>query len=375
MSKHRNKNKKAGPVKLIKPGAPIVPEASSPAEDASGLPPAEMELPAVNWDSHFAEDSAAESAPSAEEPQHEQQPEYFDASAALAMAMESEPDPEERPAAAEAQIPDSPTDDRAHDEATSNPFAMDAPQAPDMEPAGDSGFDAPVRKSDRKLKLNKQQKHARGQPQPEPEPESAPEAALEATPEAAPEPEPEPAPVVPREAHVAAFAKLTEYQNLSLAHVPGVPEEVDVPGHWRGVGFGLGGRRLVSAFDEVVEIMRMPQITHVPGTQPWMLGVANVRGTLLPVVDLKQFLEGERTVMHEGQRVLVVRQGGGNVAVLIDQLFGQRSFNDTQKTVMAEDDSRYGHFVKQMYRVGDNDWGVFSMSMLSRTPEFRQAAA
>jgi hypothetical protein len=68
----------------------------------------------------------------------------------------------------------------------------------------------------------------------------------------------------------------------------------------------------------------------VPGAQPWMLGVANVRGTLLPVVDLKQFLEGERTVLHEGQRVLVVRQPGGDVAVTIDELYGQRSFVDGQ---------------------------------------------
>jgi len=377
MSKRRNKNKKAGPVKLIKPGDPVAPEASSPDEDASEFSAAEMELPDVTWDSHFAADSAAEAAP-VDQPQFEQQSEYADPSAALAMAMESEPDPIS-PAAEEVQFTDPSADDSGHDDANvaadtpSNPFAMEDPQAPDVEPAADSGFDAPTRKSDRKLKLNKQQKHARGEPEAEPEPE----AALEAAPEPAPEPEPEPtpAPFVPREAHADAFAKLTEYQNLSLAHVPGVPEEVDVPGHWRGVGFGLGGRRLVSAFDEVVEIMRMPAITHVPGTQSWMLGVANVRGTLLPVVDLKQFLEGERTVMHEGQRVLVVRQGGGNVAVLIDQLYGQRTFNDTQKTVMAQDESRYGHFVKQMYRVGDNDWGVFSMSMLSRTPEFRQAAA
>lgn len=373
MSKHRNKNKKAGPVKLIKPGHPVVPEASSPDEDASTFSAAEMELPDVTWDSHFAADSAAAAASSEGQPQH-QQPDYFDPSAALAMAMESEPDPEERPAA-EVDISDQPGDDSERDDGASNPSAMEVPQAPDLETAADSGSDAAARKSDRKLKLNKQQKQARGEPEPETTPEPEPEAALEAAPEPVPEPEPEPAPVVPREAHAAAFAKLTEYQNLSLAHVPGVPEEVDVPGHWRGVGFGLGGRRLVSAFDEVVEIMRMPQITHVPGTQPWMLGVANVRGTLLPVVDLKQFLEGERTVMHEGQRVLVVRQGGGNVAVLIDQLFGQRSFNDTQKIAMAQDESRYGHFIKQMYRVGDNDWGVFSMSMLSRTPEFRQAAA
>ena len=49
-------------------------------------------------------------------------------------------------------------------------------------------------------------------------------------------------------------------------------------------------------FDEVVEILPMPQVTPVPGAQPWLLGVANIRGNLLPIVDLKQFLEGERTV-------------------------------------------------------------------------------
>ena len=69
----------------------------------------------------------------------------------------------------------------------------------------------------------------------------------------------------------------------------------------------------------------------MPGAQPWMLGVANVRGNLLPIVDLKQFLEGERTVLHEGQRVLIVRQPGGDVAVTIDELYGQRSFNDEQQ--------------------------------------------
>lgn len=179
----------------------------------------------------------------------------------------------------------------------------------------------------------------------------------------------------PREPRIPAFEQLGEYERLSLAHIAGTPQQSDAPGHWRGVGFRLGQRRLAAAFDEVVEILSMPQVTHVPGAQPWMLGVANVRGTLLPVVDLKQFLEGERTVIHEAQRILVVRQGGGNVAVLIDELFGQRSFNDAQKVVVDDDSGRYGYFVKQMYRVDDFDWGVFSMSMLTRTPEFRQAAA
>ena len=178
----------------------------------------------------------------------------------------------------------------------------------------------------------------------------------------------------PNRKRAASFDTLLDYEARSLAHVPGRPESIEAAGHWRGVGFRLGQRRLVSSFDEVMEILPLPAVTPVPGAQPWMLGVANVRGTLLPVVDLKQFLEGERTVVHEGQRVLVVRQSGGNVAVLIDELFGQRTFNDSHRVDLPPDDAgRFTHFVSQAYRLADTDWGVFSMSTLTRTPEFRQA--
>lgn len=176
------------------------------------------------------------------------------------------------------------------------------------------------------------------------------------------------------------FETLLDYEVRSLAHDPGRPEMVEAAGHWRGVGFRLGQRRLVSSFDEVVEILPLPPVTGVPGAHPWMLGVANVRGSLLPVVDLKQFLEGERTVLHESQRVLLVRQPGGDVAVLIDELFGQRSFTEQQlldaDQIASEHlaEGRYAHFIDRAYRLGEHPWGVFSLERLARTPEFRHAA-
>ena len=177
------------------------------------------------------------------------------------------------------------------------------------------------------------------------------------------------------------FDILADYEERSLAHVAGLPEQLDAPGLWRGVGFRIGDKRLAAGFDEVVEILPMPQVTAVPGSQPWMLGVANVRGNLLPIVDLKQFLEGERTVLHEGQRVLIVRQPGGDVAVTIDELFGQRSFIDEQQLPAAETEGselgtgRYAYFIDRTYRLGEDLWGIFSLQKLARTPEFRQAAA
>lgn len=172
------------------------------------------------------------------------------------------------------------------------------------------------------------------------------------------------------------FEVLAEFEQRSLGHVVGLPEQLDAPGMWRGVGYRVGPRLLASGFDEVVEILPMPQLTPVPGAQPWMLGVANIRGSLLPVIDLRLFLEGERTVLHEGQRVLLVRQPGGNVAVTIDELFGQRSFLEEQQSsheALAE--GRYSGFIDRAYKVGGHAWGVFSLDRLSRTPEFRQAAA
>lgn len=179
----------------------------------------------------------------------------------------------------------------------------------------------------------------------------------------------------------APFEILADYERKSLAHVAGLPEQLDAPGLWRGVAYRIGAHRLASGFDEVVEILQVPAITPVPGAQPWMLGVANVRGNLLPIIDLKQFLEGARTVLHEGQRMLLMRQQGGDVAVLIDELYGQRGFTEQQQ--LAQEDlatthlaeGRYAHFVERGYRLGEDAWGIFSLERLSRTPEFRQAAA
>ena len=172
------------------------------------------------------------------------------------------------------------------------------------------------------------------------------------------------------------FDILEAYERRSLAHAVQLPERSFSQDVWRGVGYRVGSRHLVSDFREVVEIVPMPPVTPVPGAQSWLLGVGNLRGNLFPVVDLKQFLEGERTVLHESQRVLVVRQPGGDVAVTIDELYGQRSFVEEQGIdADAVADGRYAHFVDRAYRMNGQDWGVFSLERLARTPEFRQAAA
>lgn len=170
------------------------------------------------------------------------------------------------------------------------------------------------------------------------------------------------------------FEILARYERLSLTHASDTPEKLEAPGLWRGIGYRVGSRLFVSGIDEISELLAVPSLTQVPGTQSWLLGVANVRGNLVPVVDLGRFLFSERTLHTERSRLLVVRQGAGSVALLVDEVFGQRTVDtEARRAAEQEDDPRLSRFVKE--RVGEPRLAVFSMGRLVRAPDFRQAAA
>ena len=58
---------------------------------------------------------------------------------------------------------------------------------------------------------------------------------------------------------------------------------------WIGVAFRMGGETFLVERDEAREVMGLPApVTRVPGARRWIVGLANVRGQLLPVIDLKQ---------------------------------------------------------------------------------------
>ena len=173
-----------------------------------------------------------------------------------------------------------------------------------------------------------------------------------------------------------AYALLAHYERRSLEHDPGVPEQIEAPGLWRAIGFRVGDHHFVSGIDEISEIlMSPPPVTSIPSTRPWLLGVANVRGNLIALVDLKQFLFEQRTHVTGRARVLVVKQGGGNVGLLVDELVGQRNLTDADRAeAEGEADPGLARFVTENVTMGAVRLGRFSMVELTHTAEFQHAA-
>ena len=69
----------------------------------------------------------------------------------------------------------------------------------------------------------------------------------------------------------------------------------------------MAGDLYLVAREETREVLGVPATTtRVPGAKPWIRGLANVRGQLLPIVDLRQFLGSGITPVTRNTRVVVV---------------------------------------------------------------------
>lgn len=94
------------------------------------------------------------------------------------------------------------------------------------------------------------------------------------------------------------------------------------------VVFSMDGLAYAVPMTHVLEIQRAPGVTTIPHTPPWVLGVTNLRGEIVSVVDLRLFLGLERREQAELERLIVLRslQDDMHVGVLVDRVLGIRQW-------------------------------------------------
>src|SRR5690606_10234384 len=82
------------------------------------------------------------------------------------------------------------------------------------------------------------------------------------------------------------FDLLRELERLARVALTGQGRDAAAEGGGVGVAFRLSSESFLAAREETREVLGYPSVvTRVPGAKPWIRGIANVRGQLLPVVD------------------------------------------------------------------------------------------
>jgi twitching motility protein PilI len=127
-------------------------------------------------------------------------------------------------------------------------------------------------------------------------------------------------------AYSEALNILQDIKAATFKNAVPLPHKEQVQAQWQGLGFLVGGTRLVSKLGEVAELMPVPRLTPLPAVKSWVMGIANVRGRLIPVVNLHEFLEVPTTLPANQWRVLVVEQGDIAAGLLVEQSLGIQHF-------------------------------------------------
>jgi twitching motility protein PilI len=173
------------------------------------------------------------------------------------------------------------------------------------------------------------------------------------------------------------FELLAELERRGRAVSAQVGQEASAGREWVGVALRMAGDLYLAAREETREVLGVPTgTTRVPGAKPWIKGLANVRGQLLPIIDLRQFLGSGVTPITRNTRIVVVNHREIPAGLLVDEVLGFRRFAESEFSGDAPPTvARCERYLAGAFRRGNEQWPVLSLRQVLESPAFAEAAA
>lgn len=173
-----------------------------------------------------------------------------------------------------------------------------------------------------------------------------------------------------------AFELLLEIERRSTETAIGLPQQVEAKKPWSGIAFRIEKHNLVAAVGDVNEILYFPKTTTIPGTKSWVKGMANIRGTLMPVIDLQDYLGTQPVAVDRNSRILIVHNEELWAGLLVDEVIGLKHFfDDEESSEQPKFKGEMTNYLSSGYKQNDAPWFVFDMKKLTEQQEFLQVSA
>jgi twitching motility protein PilI len=172
-----------------------------------------------------------------------------------------------------------------------------------------------------------------------------------------------------------ALSILSEIQAATFQNAAQLPLKESAQPEWQGLCYQIGGIRLVSPMGEVSEILKVPKITPLPGVKSWILGIANVRGRLVPIVDLHEYLSMTPTLPLVQWRVLIIEDEDLVVGLVVEQSLGIQHFLEGSfEEAGGEGLDHIRSFIKGAFRHGGRLFYEMELKSILRDDRFFDVA-
>jgi twitching motility protein PilI len=168
---------------------------------------------------------------------------------------------------------------------------------------------------------------------------------------------------------------LKQMANASVEAISTRAANKDLKTDWSGIGFSLCGQQMVAPMGQVVEIIHAPNFTFIPRTKDWVLGLANIRGRMLPIYDIEKYFGSKLAGNRSRHRVLVVESEHVYAGLMVSNVFGLKHFPvNSFKQAYQSDGDVFASCIDSTGNDGQSDWLRFQIPLLTQAPEFMDAA-
>jgi len=136
------------------------------------------------------------------------------------------------------------------------------------------------------------------------------------------------------------------------------------------LGVMIGQRRWLLSLQEAGEILSVGAITKVPLTQDWYLGLLNVRGNLISVVDFARFLGHPAAAPDKESRIVAFAPGlAFNCGLLVTRVLGLRNVAEMETKEQAGEGE--AQWTTRRYVDRDSqEWTELDLSLVVQDPQF-----
>jgi twitching motility protein PilI len=167
---------------------------------------------------------------------------------------------------------------------------------------------------------------------------------------------------------------LQDMERRSKQQAAGLGQQDTAAESWTAIGFRIGQQHFVIPLNESREVFPMPdQVTVVPKSQSWVYGIVNLRGELLPVLDLGLYLDGNAAKLSKRSRIIVINDAEISSGVLVDEVFGLKHFQQNPEALTQA--SAADTYITGQVNQQNITWQVFSFKHLTADSRFLNAAA
>jgi purine-binding chemotaxis protein CheW len=164
----------------------------------------------------------------------------------------------------------------------------------------------------------------------------------------------------------------TRIERVTRALRPIEPQEETSEGVTveKQIVFSLASARYAVPMANILEIAELNYLTSVPNLPEWIVGVTNLRGDILSVLDFRAFLGLPQEELTDSQRMIVSQTADGEITtgIIVDSVLGMETIDMAEVAqIKTDEENRLTPFIRGSRR--EDEVTVIDLEALLRSLE------